>query len=121
MARRTVTLVGFEDALADIARAAEDVRRAAAEEIEELAHEMADDMRQNVPVASGDLQHGIDVQPGGDEFTFYVGIFEKRLYYVQFVEYGTSLVPARPFMVPAAEVTARNAPQRVSDAIRTAL
>ncbi|WP_028472968.1 HK97-gp10 family putative phage morphogenesis protein [Nocardioides alkalitolerans] len=120
MARQTVTIVGLDDVLADIRSMAQHVQDAAVEAIDVEAEAMADDMRANVRVASGDLKRGIEVERA-DEFTRHVGVHKPGLYYVQYEEFGTSLQPGHPFMRPAAERSAQRAGDRVAEAIRREL
>lgn len=118
--RQAVTIVGLDDVLRDLAAATEEIQAAAAEAVRLEAEAMADDMRSNVRVSSGDLKAGLDVKPGDDRFNYVVGVHTPELYYAQYEEFGTSLQPGHPFMVPAAERSKARAPGRVSDAIRGA-
>jgi len=71
--------------------------RAGAEAIEQQA-------KQRVPVASGDLRDAIHVEREAmGEYAVVAG--DDNVFYGHMVEFGTARVPARPFLVPAAEAS----------------
>lgn len=72
---------------------------------EQLAQEIAATARSLVPVETGTLRDSITAEPG-------------RVYtdvdYAPFVEYGTSVDPAQPFLRPAADEANPDASLRVA-------
>jgi HK97 gp10 family phage protein len=68
------------------------------------------------------LRDGIDIDYSDGGLTADVGEFDPdRTEIAEFVEYGTSSMPARPFMVPAAMRQVTEFPEAVADELRREL
>ena len=65
------------------------------------AERIAANAQQKVPIATGRLRDAIHVEDDGDDV--YVLGGSEEVWYGHLVEFGTRYVPARPFLVPAAE------------------
>ena len=66
------------------------------------ANRVAAEARDRVPVNSGALRDAIRVEHDGPgEYTVLAG--DNDAFYGHLVEFGTSLTPARPFLIPAVE------------------
>lgn len=83
--------------------------RAGAETIESEA-------KARVPVASGDLRDAIHVEVDGDDV--YVIAGDDQVFYGHLVELGTTLVPARPFLIPALEARRETVVAAVAAALK---
>jgi HK97 gp10 family phage protein len=86
------------------------------EAVEEAARAVRDDARQLVPRDTGTLHDGIGYTTDGP--TAEVGVLDSTLHYGAFVEFGTSKMPARPFMAPAGELERARFVKRLKDAVR---
>jgi HK97 gp10 family phage protein len=84
--------------------------RTAAEQVEQ-------DAKARVPVATGGLRDAIHTEMEGDSVSVIAG--DDDVFYGHLVEYGTSRVPARPFLVPALESNRDNILASVNAALRT--
>lgn len=65
------------------------------------AEAVESEAKARVPVGSGDLRDAIHTEVDGDDV--YVLAGDDSVFYGHFVEFGTVLTPARPFLVPALE------------------
>lgn len=66
------------------------------------ANAIASDAKSRVPVAGGSLRDSIHVDKEG-EGSYYVVAGDSDVFYGHLVENGTTKMPPRPFLVPAAE------------------
>lgn len=66
---------------------------------EEIVPEVVQDMIRMAPVATGNLRDGIE--PAGPGRIGITADNEQGESYVEFVEFGTDLAPAQPFIRPA--------------------
>jgi HK97 gp10 family phage protein len=76
------------------------------------------DARKRVRVDTGDLRRSIRYKTDRDGLGAVVKVHE---YYGHFIEFGTSSIPAEPFLRPAAEAERKQFPSRISDDVRKAL
>lgn len=85
----------------------------------DTAEEIKDDARSNAPVDTGDLKAAITVRstPTGAE----VGVFDPDVDYGPYLEFGTSHMPARPFMTSAVVSERPRYPGRVIREVRRRL
>lgn len=83
------------------------------------AVEIRDNARSNAPIDTGDLRDAIKVRsiPIGSE----VGIFDPDVDYGDYLEFGTSRMPAQPFMTPAVVSERPRYPGRVTSEVRKRL
>lgn len=88
------TVLGVPELLARFARAAAIGEAAANAATDDLATQVASDAASRAPVDTGTLRDSI-IHDGGRVYT--------DVEYAPFVEYGTSDMPAQPFMRPAAD------------------
>lgn len=121
--------------------------RRVAEAVQETAEAIRQDAIARAPVDEGDLIRSIEAKAGRDGLTYVIGpgaksvsisknpyrqaalgirSRTKRSRYWQFfkgvwIEFGTSKMPARPFMQPAFDLNKRFGMTRIQAAIRRAL
>lgn len=93
------------------------VRRELAAAVRTEADDIRANEQSNVPVASGDLQAGIDVRQTGD-LSAEVGVYDPELIYAVWIEWGRSSAPAQPFATPAAEQARARWPSRAATAVK---
>lgn len=76
----------------------------------------------NVPVDSGELKKRITSKISPDGLTAKIGLRTKtakrKAFYAHFVEFGTRLIPAKPFLFPAFERNRRPLARQVKRAVR---
>lgn len=84
---------------------------------ERSAKDVAGDARAFVPVRFGKLQNGITFILKKQGFQAEVGIFDKKLFYASFIEFGTSRSNAQPFLFPAYRLNLKRIKGRYSRAI----
>jgi HK97 gp10 family phage protein len=81
------------------------------------AQDVANDARAFVPVRLGKLRDGITFTLHKQGFQAAVGVFDKKLFYASFVEFGTSRTSAQPFLFPAYRLNLKRIKGRYSRAI----
>ncbi len=111
-----IRVEGADQLRRQLAELPERIRKAARAAIADAAAAVQADAQAEVPVESGALRAGIQTRITGDGLSAEVGVFDRDLYYGAFIEFGTSSIPARPFMTPAAEAERAE----LSDRIRRA-
>ena len=94
----------------------DEIRQAAEQAVADEVDAVASDMRENAPVASGELRDSIEGEVDGLS-----GTVRARARHAVFVEHGTSSTPEQPFAQPAAEVSRRRFPRRLPEAVRREL
>lgn len=115
----TVRVTGLAQTRAALARVGAQIRAAAEEATDEAAEAMADQMRADVPVRTGQTRSEIGVRDGDQPGTKEVGAFDSD--HGGYVEFGTEDTPAQPFVTPASEAERRRFPDRVGDKIKGAI
>ncbi|AWZ48454.1 hypothetical protein C3495_06325 [Clostridiaceae bacterium 14S0207] len=88
---------------------------------------IVDEAKNNVSVRTGNLKEGLKVsgvrKKGGKKFVL-AGIQKgdnSKIFYGKFLEFGTSKMSARPFMVPAYESKKEEAKEIIKQEIKKAL
>lgn len=109
----SVELEGLEELRAKLNELPEQTRVGAGRALEESAEAIADDMRDEVPVDSGNLQDSIRAEVDVDAFRAEVGPEKAQAHYGYFIEFGTTSITPRPFAVPAGENERGRFPDRV--------
>lgn len=97
------------------------VRKAAQDAIADSAQAIKADGRAGSRVDTAHLRDGVAIRRDADGLGARIGVFDDDLYYGQFQEFGTSSIPAKPFMTPAAESERRRLPGRIERAIKSKL
>ena len=80
---------------------------------------IAKDAKQRVPKKSGELKKSISVQAGKnqqDGATVFVATRPKA-FYSHMIEFGTSKMPARPFLRPAFDATQQEVIKKIGEAL----
>jgi HK97 gp10 family phage protein len=86
--------------------------------VKESAEEIEGMAKERVAVDSGDLRDAIHTERRGPaEYAVVAG--GEGVFYGHMVEHGTTKMPARPFLVPAAEVGRLPAAARVTAVLRS--
>lgn len=116
MARVTVRVIGQDRIRDRLRELVTGMRSGAAESSEEMAERVQSLAKDYVPVDTGRLRDSIRVnQVGRAKFTVGPG---DEVEYAEFVEYGTSVSPAQPYMRPALELARREFGRRVARTVR---
>lgn len=89
--------------------------------VAESAQALAEGIRQRLPYDTGALYHGVEIHYAPDGLSAEIGFFDPDLYYIDFVENGTSTQPAQPALRPAAAEEERELPGRVAHAVQGSL
>jgi len=114
--RVTIKVDGLDALRGKLAQLPDQMRKGAERAISDEVEEIAQDMRDSVPVDTGALQGGIQAESEG-----LTGKAVSTADHSWAVEGGTSRMPARPFAQPAAERSRTRFPERVSAAVREEL
>ena len=109
----SVQIDGLDSLRAQLGELDDQVREGAADALEEAAQEVERDMMMNVPIEEGTLMASLGHEVDRENLTADVGTQGSGVHYGQFVEFGTSKMPAQPFAQPAAEVERANFPARL--------
>jgi HK97 gp10 family phage protein len=104
---------GIDQLQRELAALPTKVREVVRDAVTDAAEAVASDARATVPVVTGALRDSITTEVGSDGLSVQVS---TGLDYGQFVEHGTSRMPAQPFMLPAAEAERGRLPGRLRDA-----
>lgn len=102
--------------LGKLSKLPDQMRKGAEKAVADETEEVAQDMRDSVPVDTGELQDSIQAESEGLS-----GKAAATASHAWAVEGGTSKMPARPFAQPAAEASRNRFPDRVSTAVREEL
>lgn len=97
----------------DFARIARDLRPALQAVVAETAVNVSGDAKQRAPVRTGNLRRSIITRHHGG----LLSIVSSDVEYGPYVEYGTSKMPARPFLLPALEANRARFEERVRSTI----
>lgn len=98
----------------------DDLERELTRDVVEEADQIVDDERSWVPVLTGELQSGIEAKTStlGSNPRARVGVFDDRLWWAIYIEYGRKNADAQPFVLPAYMASRRRFPRRVRTTIR---
>ncbi|MGI5443824.1 HK97-gp10 family putative phage morphogenesis protein [Streptomyces shenzhenensis] len=124
MARRGrahVTVTGVARLRRRLDELPEEIKQALAAAVQESAEAVRDDVKHNVPVASGRLQRTVKVRSREDGLVADVGWFDRDEYYAYFVEFGTRRAPAQPVLRPALERERAHYRRRLTAEVRAVL
>lgn len=113
------TVQGIAQLKAALDTTQKEIETAARSAIAAEAQAIRTDERAFVPVLTGELQAGIEARVDG--LTAEVGIWDTKLWWAIFIEWGRSSAAAQPFATPAAEIARRRFPQRIETEIRNAI
>jgi HK97 gp10 family phage protein len=85
----------------DLRRLGDNAQEVRTEATKRWARAVEADASQHAPVDTGRLKDAIDSRWDADGAE--VGVWDRDAWYATFVEHGTSVMPARPFLLPAAQ------------------
>jgi HK97 gp10 family phage protein len=92
------------------------------EAVEESLEAIANDYRSDVAVDEGELQDAIDVEIDGDGLSGTAGVHSAAgVRHAGHNEFGTSKMPARPALQPAAEQERGRLADRVAESVQKAI
>lgn len=114
--RISVEAEGLDELRRALTETATAMRSAAEDAVGEETEAVAQDMRDGAPIDEGELVESIQAEHDGLE-----GTAAATARHAEFVEHGTSKMPAQPFAQPAAETSRTRFPQRVGDMVREAV
>ncbi len=89
--------------------------------VADTADMLVDLIGPNIPMESGELAYGLQIQYGDGGLSAEVGIFDPELDYAEYPEYGTSSQLAQPFMRPGAALIEQPFINAAADAVHKAL
>lgn len=112
----TIEVSGLDALLAKLNDLPKDMAKGAERAVADETEEVAQDMRDSVPVVTGELREGIQAESEGLS-----GKAVSTAQHSFAIEGGTSRMPAQPFAQPAAERSRTRFPGRVSDYVREEL
>lgn len=116
-----VELTGLKALARQLSVTEEQITAAAKKTVQESAEAVRNRAKDLVPVDSGRLQRAINVSYSSDGLSAEVKNTNNQAYYGQFIEFGTSRRPARPFMTPAAEQERRKLKKRLEQNVKKEL
>jgi HK97 gp10 family phage protein len=96
-------VIGGAALRAALAQLGDDVDDAAIEVVLIAAGQAQDEWQQRAPVDTGAYRAHIDIRLSDGGFTAEVGVFDVAIDYEEYVEFGTSSMPAQPAMTPTVE------------------
>jgi HK97 gp10 family phage protein len=113
-----IQITGLDDLHKNLRRLPQVVAAGARAAVKGETHDVAQEMRRDAPVLTGDLRQGIQerTSKGGLE-----GHAVSTARHTTFVIHGTSDTPANDFMEPAAQRSRRRFPKRVTKEIEDEL
>lgn len=98
--RNTIDVRGMRRLRRDLRRLGANVEEVQAAAAERWARAVEADAKQHVAEDTGRLKDAITSR--WDAHSAVVGVWDRDAYYSAFIEHGTSSMPARPFLLPAA-------------------
>lgn len=116
-----VEITGIKALAKKLGLAEEQINSAARRTVKETAEGVKKRAKDLVPVESGRLQRSINASYSSNGLQAEVKNTNNQAYYGQFIEYGTSSRPARPFMTPAAEGQRRKIKRRLEQHVKKEL
>lgn len=115
-----IKVKGERKVLAALDRVGEDARARLSAAVGDQADEISRDEQTRVPVATGALRAGITARQTG-ELTAEVAIYDPKLKYAIWIEWGRKRAAAQPFATPSAELARNRWPRRAGDAVKDAV
>lgn len=121
MAGKGIRVEGADKLRAQLAALPEEIRKGARQAIAESADAVRADEQAAMRVDTGAARAGVETRMAGDGLSAEIGVFDKDLYYVVFLEFGTSSIPAKPWATPAAEAERSKLRGRIERAVKARL
>lgn len=118
MARTSVTVIGLGRLRRRLEELDDEIRDGALKAVEESARAVQGEARDQIRVRTGAAREGLKVFERESALSADVGWRDPDLYYVKFLEFGTSSITADPVLTRAAEVERSRFPGRVSEEVR---
>ncbi|HMA26081.1 MAG: HK97-gp10 family putative phage morphogenesis protein [Solirubrobacterales bacterium] len=119
MGLKVVGIEGLPEVKRALKQVESEVRKAAERAVSDEADAVREDMRATVRATAydtGELHDSID-----DEAQGLQAWIRARARHANFVEHGTTRMPARPYAQPAFLVAERRMPKRVGEAVKGAI
>lgn len=113
-----VVVRGVTEARAALARVGAQIVAACEAATDEAADALLADMRERVPVLTGQTRDELEIRDGETDGTKEVGLFESD--HGAFPEFGTEDTPAQPFITPAGETERQQFEGRVAPRVKAA-
>lgn len=113
------TVVGGDKLRRAMAETTGDIRAGIRSAVADTLDAIRDDARRQVPVDTGQLRDSLETMSHSGGMGGAVGAFGSA--YAPFVEFGTSKMPARPYLLPAAERERQRLVRRLVDAVAVKL
>lgn len=110
-----ITITGVNEAITSLTSFLSDFNAAKATLLKEAANQIVQQAQSRAPVDTGFLRDNIQITTETDDEIEVTSQAEYSIY----VEEGTSRMPSRPFMLPAAQEVENTFPQTVQGKIRT--
>lgn len=115
-----IKVKGEREVLAALDRIDDDARARLSTAVGDQADEIRRDEQSQVPVDTGALRAGITARQTG-ELTAEVAIYDPKLKYAIWIEWGRSSASPQPFATPSAELARNRWPRRAGDAVKDAV
>lgn len=122
-----ISLNGVQEILDKLQQIGANVGKLENKALKNAAEPVLDDAKSNVPVNTGKLKEGLDIsnikKKDGVKYVN-VGITKSdnsEIFYGKFIEFGTSKMPARPFLQPAFEKNKNTVKNIIADTLREGL
>jgi HK97 gp10 family phage protein len=118
VARTHVTVIGLGQLRRELGDLDDEIHAAALKAVEESARAVQSEARDQIRVRTGRARRELKVRVRAADLFADVGWSDPDVYYVKFLEYGTSSITADPVLTRAAEAERRRFPGRVTQEVR---
>lgn len=118
MARTYVSVIGLGNLRRELRELDDEIQRGALRAVEESARAVQSEGRDTIRVRTGRARDKLKVRVREADLFADVGWSDPDVYYVKFLEYGTSSITAIPVLTMAAEKERRRFPDRVTQEVR---
>lgn len=118
MARTHVSVIGLGNLRRELRELDDEIQRGALRAVEESARAVQSEGRDTIRVRTGRARDKLKVRVREADLSADVGWSDPDVYYVKFLEYGTSSITAIPVLTMAAENERRRFPDRVARHVR---
>lgn len=114
---------GLRDLQAALRQVSDTVEAAATRAVRDEAADIVADQKRIVPVVTGELRDGIETRRNRSKKgpTSTVGIWDQKLWWAIFIEWGRANAAPHPFVTPSVEQARRRFPARMRSEVVKAL
>ncbi|KZL93972.1 HK97-gp10 family putative phage morphogenesis protein [Clostridium magnum] len=123
----SIELTGVDEILNKLQQMGANVGRLENKALKNAAEPVLEDAKENVPVRTGKLKKGLKItnvkKKDGMKYIL-VGVDRgdnSEVFYGKFIEFGTSKMPARPFLQPAYEKNKNTIRKAIAETLKEGL